>query len=251
MYGPVKGPARFSVQHGLRRTIGDVYRQLVGERSGLLLVQKPVRGKCPGEAEGLLLQLHDPGHPLFRNLIQPDSISIDCMKFHDRWYDVSDQRGIYSTEKPSHIQPGRAMDEVLVISGNLMVPLSALEFRFSRSGGPGGQHVNKVSSRVVVEYDILHAQELTEEQRQRILHARPSRVGADGILRIASQRSRSQWKNREDAVKKLVEHLQDVLRPMKKRKRTGATIISRERKRSRKQRHARKKMLRRAVTPDD
>jgi ribosome-associated protein len=143
------------------------------------------------------------------------------------------------------------MDEVLVIGDNLIVPLSALEFRFSRSGGPGGQHVNKVSSRVVVEYDVLHARELTEEQRQRILHATHSRVGLDGKLRIASQRSRSQWKNREDAVNKLVEHLQDLLRPVKKRKRTGVTLASRERRRSRKQRHARKKMLRRAVTPDD
>ncbi|MDH3252634.1 MAG: alternative ribosome rescue aminoacyl-tRNA hydrolase ArfB [Ignavibacteria bacterium] len=143
------------------------------------------------------------------------------------------------------------MANTLVITDDLVISPSALEFRFSRSGGPGGQHVNKVSSRVVVYYDVLHAPELNDEQRLRILHASRSHIGADGKLRFASQRSRSQWKNREFAVSKLVEHLRNVLRPGKKREPTRASHTSKERRLRRKERHARKKVMRRAVTSDD
>jgi ribosome-associated protein len=88
------------------------------------------------------------------------------------------------------------------ISASLRVPASELKFQFSRSGGPGGQNVNKVSSRVVLQFDVGNSPSLTEPEKARILAALKSRIDAHGMLRIASQESRSQWHNRERVVEK-------------------------------------------------
>lgn len=105
----------------------------------------------------------------------------------------------------------------LDITNNLTIPLSELTFRSSRSGGPGGQNVNKLETRIELLFDVARSPSLTADQRELILKHLHSKIDAEGILRIVSQESRSQWKNKQDAVNKFVLLLRGALKPRKKR----------------------------------
>lgn len=97
------------------------------------------------------------------------------------------------------------MDDV-IINHQITVPASALSVRYSRSGGKGGQNVNKVSTRVELIVDL--SQIITSDKlRSHILMKLRSRLDSEGKIRIVSQESRSQWQNRRSAVEKLVEML--------------------------------------------
>ena len=108
----------------------------------------------------------------------------------------------------------------LDVSPDLRVPLAELEFRASRSGGPGGQHVNTSSTRVEVTWDVAGSSALSEEQRQRLLVRLASRLDGTGRLRLVSSGTRSQLRNREDVTERLREVLAQALVVPKARKRT-------------------------------
>ena len=108
------------------------------------------------------------------------------------------------------------------------IPETELEFIASRSGGPGGQNVNKVSSRVTLRFDLERTTALTAEQRQRVRQKLSSRISSEGVLQISSQRTRSQDLNREDAVARFAELLRGALHEDKARVKTKATRSSRE-----------------------
>jgi ribosome-associated protein len=110
----------------------------------------------------------------------------------------------------------------LDVSPDLRVPLAELEFRASRSGGPGGQHVNTSSTRVEVTWDIAGSPALSEEQRQRLLVRLASRLDGTGRLRLVSSNTRSQLRNREDVTERLREVVAQALVVPKTRKRTRA-----------------------------
>ena len=93
----------------------------------------------------------------------------------------------------------------------LTLPDEAITFAFSRSGGPGGQHVNKVSSRATLLFDVAHSPELTEAQRSRIMERLATRISKDGVLRVVAQSSRSQAANRDAARERFVELLRWAL----------------------------------------
>jgi len=99
------------------------------------------------------------------------------------------------------------------VNATLSIPDDALTFTASRSGGPGGQHVNKTSSRVTLRMDIAHAPFLSDDVRQTLLSKLGTRVAADGTIRVVCQASRSQFANRRIAVARLVELLADALAP--------------------------------------
>lgn len=150
-----------------------------------------------------------------------------------------------STENRHSIQPAhwrisladeRSISYVIPVESNLIIntalsiPLSEIHFRFARSGGPGGQNVNKVETRVELLFDVLHSPSLTTHQRNVLVHELGSKIDSGGLLHIIAQASRSQWQNRELAVSKFVEILQKALTPRKRRVKTKATRAAKERR---------------------
>jgi ribosome-associated protein len=117
---------------------------------------------------------------------------------------------------------------VIAIAPGVEIPESELEFVASRSGGPGGQNVNKVSSRVTLRFDVGRSSALSEDQRERIRARLSSRINKEGVIQVTSQRTRSQDLNREDALERFAELLRAALREEKKRVKTRATRASQE-----------------------
>jgi len=139
------------------------------------------------------------------------------------------------------------MQDAIVIDTHLTISRAELEFKFSRGGGPGGQNVNKVETRVELLFDVLQSKSLTEEQRGKIAKHLHSRITADGILHIIAGESRSQWDNREIAVDRFTELIRKALKPAKKRKKTRVPKESKERRLEAKKRRGDIKRLRRGV----
>jgi ribosome-associated protein len=130
------------------------------------------------------------------------------------------------------------MDETLVrITGRVAIPADELAFTASRSSGPGGQNVNKVSTRITLWFDLDASPSLTDADKDRIRQALGSRIGRDGLLRIVSQTTRSQTANKELAVARFVELLRDALTPLPPRRKTRATLASKHRRLDAKKQH--------------
>jgi ribosome-associated protein len=108
------------------------------------------------------------------------------------------------------------------------IPETELEFIASRSGGPGGQNVNKVSSRVTLRFDLERSSALNPDEKRRIRAKLSRRINKDGVLQVTSQSTRSQELNREEALARFVELLQDALHQEKARVKTKATRGSQE-----------------------
>jgi len=111
---------------------------------------------------------------------------------------------------------------MIEITNGVFISEDELVFRASRSGGPGGQHVNKVSTRVTLLFDVANCAGLSEGQKRRIRTRLATRMDKAGILRVISQRFRSQKANREAAVDRLRELLKGALQARPVRKKTVA-----------------------------
>ena len=111
-------------------------------------------------------------------------------------------------------------DGYFEITPALLLPLTELEFRATRSGGPGGQHVNTSATRIEVWWDVRSSPALTEEQRARLLARLSSRLDSEGRLRVVASESRSQLRNREAATERLCDLVASALAVRKPRKRT-------------------------------
>ncbi len=101
---------------------------------------------------------------------------------------------------------------VLQISRHLAIPLEEIAFRFSRSGGPGGQNVNRTATRVELLFDIAASPSLSEEQRALLLERLSGMVDKAGVLRLVSQETPSQWRNRQEVLERLQALLAQALR---------------------------------------
>ena len=109
---------------------------------------------------------------------------------------------------------------MIEISPDLRVPLVELEYRASRSGGPGGQHVNTSSTRVELWWDVAGSPALTDEQRRHLLVGLASRLDGAGRLRLVSSATRSQLRNREEVTARFRDIVARALVVPKPRKRT-------------------------------
>lgn len=114
------------------------------------------------------------------------------------------------------------------MTGGFVIPLAELEFRRSRSGGPGGQNVNKVETQVEARWDIAASGVLSDAQRARLLHALASRLVGDSVLVVKSRTERSQEGNRRAALARMASLVAAALKPRKRRHATRPTLGSRE-----------------------
>ena len=117
---------------------------------------------------------------------------------------------------------------MISVTTDIAINEDELEMHFIRASGPGGQNVNKVSSAVQLRFDAAHSRSLPAEVRQRLMVVAGSRMTKDGELVIEAGQFRTQERNREDAVNRLVELLKKACQRPKHRRKTTPTRASRE-----------------------
>ena len=133
--------------------------------------------------------------------------------------------------------------EFIQVTRTVAIPVSEIDLRFSRSSGPGGQHAQKSETRVEAIFDVEASSALSPAQKARVIRK------AAPVLRAVAQDERSQLRNRELAVERLVESLREALRVPRRRRPTKPTAASRQRRLEQKRRRSETKQLRRK--PED
>ena len=146
---------------------------------------------------------------------------------------------------------GEISDNSLVISPDLRIPLSELQYRTSRSGGPGGQHVNTSSTRVEVTWNVAGSPSLTPEQRTRLLQQLATRLDTEGQVRLVSSGTRSQLRNKEDVTDRLRSTIAAALVVPKKRKPTKPSRAAKAARLEAKRKRAATKRRRQIRASDD
>jgi ribosome-associated protein len=139
----------------------------------------------------------------------------------------------------------------LEIAGGLALPEEEISFVTSRSGGPGGQNVNKLETRVTLRFDLAASPSLSDEQRSRLRERLATRITRAGILHVTSQKHRSQSANREAAVERFAELLGEALREEAPRKKTRVSRAAKRRRVDEKKRHGQRKQERAGRIPAD
>lgn len=138
---------------------------------------------------------------------------------------------------------------MLSIAPGVTIAESEIEFSAIRAQGPGGQNVNKVSSAIHLRFDIKQSS-LPDAYKQRLLKLADQRISKEGIIVIKAQSTRSQEKNRAEALARLQQLLQQVTYTPKIRRPTKPTKSSQRRRVDKKTRHGKQKALRSKVIPD-
>jgi ribosome-associated protein len=141
--------------------------------------------------------------------------------------------------------------ERLEVRSDLRIPDSELDEQASRASGPGGQKVNKTSSRVTLRWSVATSEALSERQRARLLERLGARLTRAGELVLHAQSSRSQARNREHARARLVELVRGALAERTPRRPTAPTRGSRERAQTAKRSRSAQKRARARVRPDE
>ena len=140
-------------------------------------------------------------------------------------------------------------DPDLQITETVAIPLAELHFQFSRSSGPGGQHVNRTASQVELTFDVLGSPSLHEAQRTRVLTKLKSYIDTRGVLHLTSQTTRSQHRNRAEVVERFTSLLQRALHVPKRRIPTRPSAAAATRRLEAKQRTSAIKQRRRRPEP--
>ncbi len=139
----------------------------------------------------------------------------------------------------------------LFVRPGVWIDRSELRFSFSRSGGPGGQNVNKLNTKVTLRFNVADSASLTESQRKRILLRLNTRINDEGVLQIMSSENRSQSANRRAAIDRLCDMLATALAPVRRRVKTKVPQRSKKRRMAEKDRRGQTKSLRKRPGHDE
>ncbi|QRG08008.1 aminoacyl-tRNA hydrolase [Xanthobacter dioxanivorans] len=140
---------------------------------------------------------------------------------------------------------------MIEITSRIAIPEDEIELVFVRASGPGGQNVNKVSSAVQLRFDAAGSAHLPEGVKNRLVRLAGRRMTQDGVIVIQAQRFRTQERNREDAISRLVELIRSATVVAPVRRPTRPTLASKERRLASKERRGQVKSLRRDKPPAD
>ena len=142
-------------------------------------------------------------------------------------------------------------DTHITVNSDLAIPRAELDYRATRAGGPGGQHVNTSSTKVELLWDVAKSPSITDEQRDLVMQKLRKRIGEDGMLRLTSSTSRSQHQNKEDVTDRFARMLADALRVPKRRKKTKMPRAVKEARLKAKKNRSRIKQQRGRVSHDE
>ena len=138
---------------------------------------------------------------------------------------------------------------MIEITDNISIDEEKLWFKLSRSSGPGGQNVNKVSTRVTVFFDLAGSQAFSDVQKRRIFKKLANRIDKHGVVRVSSQKFRTQKANRRKAIERLCELLAEALQRKKSRRKTWTPRHAVEKRLQDKKQRSLLKQQRSAVHP--
>jgi ribosome-associated protein len=139
------------------------------------------------------------------------------------------------------------MKEDLPIKNGIIIPGHELEITASRAGGPGGQHVNKASTRVTVRWNVRTTQALTDEQKERVLQKLAPTLTSEDDLIVHNSSSRSQQQNKKMALQQLADRVRKALHVPKKRMKSKMPQAAKETRLQKKKKHAEIKKTRRKI----
>lgn len=135
-------------------------------------------------------------------------------------------------------------DNRIVTRRGVSIAPGELDFSAVRARGPGGQNVNKSATAVQLRFDIRRSRALDDDQRRRLLESADTRLSSDGVLVIKAQETRSQERNRDEAIRRLVDFIDAGLAPVRERKPTRPGKAADKRRLEEKARRGRLKALR-------
>jgi ribosome-associated protein len=140
---------------------------------------------------------------------------------------------------------------MIQVTPTIAIDERELQWEFIRASGPGGQRVNKVSTAVQLRFDVANTAVLPEEIRERLMHLGGKRITSEGILIVEARRFRTQEKNRQDALDRLIKLIRKAAEKPKKRRRTKPTRASARRRLEEKSRRAETKRRRQPPSVED
>ena len=140
---------------------------------------------------------------------------------------------------------------MLRINDDVAIDEDELRYEFARSSGPGGQNVNKVATAVQLRFDVRNSPSLPDDVRERLVRLGGKRMTEEGVLVIDARRYRSQERNRQDAIDRLVTLIQKAAQKPKARRKTRPSTESKRRRLDGKRRQSEKKRLRKPASQEE
>ena len=140
---------------------------------------------------------------------------------------------------------------MIQITPTIAIDESEIQFEFIRASGPGGEKVNRVATAVQLRFDVRNSPSLPDDVRARLARLAGKRMTKDGVLIITAHRFRTQERNRQDAIDRLLELIRRAARKPNIRRKTKPTLASKKRRLEAKRSRSKKKQLRRPVPPSE